>query len=500
LTGLIIMSLGETTMSKEISREKAIELLWEQGILDWKLSSPQKIIKTGIQEDSTKISVVMCARRLGKTYLMLIMAVEKCLQTPGAIVKFVFPRQKSAKRNIVPELKKILDDCPERLKGEFKVADLEWVFPNGSKIQLAGCDGGNIENIRGGNSHLNIIDEAGFADDLKYAVRSVLGPTTKLTKGRTILVSTPSRSENHEFITEFVLPYMAENRIRVFSIFDNPQFTDAIIKDALDDYPEGEKDPEFRREYMCEIIRNSEKAILPSLNMAAEKEIVHNNYKMPVYCHRYVALDPGGTDLTAVVFGYYDYLEAKLVIQDEIVVDGMTNTEVLAKMIQDKERELWTNPIDKSVDQPYLRVADNNNQILLRDLQVLHGITFIKTKKDNKRAAINALDVDILRRAIIIDPKCQHVLYHSKFAEWNKAETDFKQLRDSPSGKIKGGHCDALAALMYLHRSVQKKANPFPAGYGKTHDPNKFDSLHPQPLPKNDISQIFAKILNKKRK
>lgn len=485
---------------KEVTREKAVELLWEQGVLDFKLSDPQKIIKKGILEDTTKISVVMCARRLGKTYLMLTMAFEVCIRNPGAVVKYVFPKQKSAKRNIFPEIRKISADCPKHLQPELKVADLLVKFPNGSEIQLAGCDNGNIENIRGGNSHLNIVDEAGFADDLTYAIRSVLGPTVKLTKGRTILVSTPSRSENHEFIQDWVQPYMAENRIKVFSIFDNPQFTEAIIKDALDDYPEGEKDPGFRREYMCEIIRDSEKTILPSFTNVVEREIVTNQYTLPAYCHKYVGLDPGGTDLTALLFGYYDFLEAKLVIQDEIIVDGMTNTEILAEMIRNKEKELWSNPIDKSVDKPYLRVADNNNLILLNDLQKLHGLTFSKAKKDNKRAAINALDVDILRKSIIIDPKCMHLLYHMKFAEWNNAETDFKRLKDSPSGKIRGGHADGLAALLYLHRSVQKNANPYPPGYGETRNPNKFDSLHPKPVTNGSISDIFSKILNKKRK
>lgn len=488
-----------TRIAKSISAARAKELLWESGVLDWKLSDPQLIVKKGVIEDTTKISVVMCARRLGKSYLMLTLAIEKCLSTPNAVVKYVFPKQKSAKKNVVPELVKILEDCPRHLKGEFKVADLEWVFPNGSKIQLAGCDAGNIENIRGGNSHLNIVDEAGFCDDLKYAVRSVLGPTTKLTGGRTILVSTPSRSENHEFIQHFVLPYMAEDRIRVFSIYDNPQFTEAIIKDALDDYPMGENDPEFRREYMCEIIRDMEKTILPSLTDAAMKEIVHSDYTVPTFCHRYVALDPGGADLTAVVFGFYDYDNAILVIQDEIVVDGMTNSELLAQMIRDKELELWKNPIDKSAVPPYLRVADNNNLILLRDLQVLHNLTFSKTKKDNKRAAINALDVDILRRHIIIDPKCKHVLYHARFAEWNNAETDFKRLKDSPTGKIRGGHCDGLAALMYLHRSVQKKTNPYPAGHGKVINPNNFDSLHAPSTVSGSIADIFSRIMNKKR-
>lgn len=482
-----------------ITRERAIELLWEAGDLSYLLTPPQLDIKAGILSDNNKVSVILCARRLGKTFLMITMAVEECLRRPNAVVKYAFPKQNSANKMLKPVMRKVLEDCPKHLKPEYMTAEKVFRFPNGSEIQISGTDNGNIENLRGGDSHLNIVDEAGFCSDLTYGVRSVLGPTTKITKGRTVLVSTPSRMESHDFIQDWVLPYQAEGRIRTYTIYDNPQFNEESIKEALSEYPDGANDPSFRREYMCEIIRDAEKTILPSFTDSAYRDIVRSDYEMPVYCHRYVALDPGGTDLTALIFGYYDYMQAKLVIQDEIVVDGMTNTEILAEMIHQKERELWTNPIDKSAIAPYLRVSDNNNAILLTDLQKLHGITFSKTKKDNKRAAINALDVDILRRSIIIDPKCIHVLYHSRFAEWNNAETDFKRLKDSPTGKIKGGHADALAALMYLHRSVQKSVNPFPAGYGKTHNPNDFDSLHkPAPL-SGAISDLFTAIRGKKR-
>jgi hypothetical protein len=484
---------------KEISRETAIAMLWEAGELSYKLSDPQKIIKKGILEDSTKISVVMCARRLGKTFLMLTMAMETCLKTPGSVVKYVFPKQKAAKRNIFPEIKKILADCPKHLTPEFKVADLVIKFKNGSEIQLAGCDNSNIENIRGGNSSLNIIDEAGFADDLTYAVRSVLGPTVKLTKGRTILVSTPSRSENHEFIQDWVLPYMAENRIKVFSIYDNPQFTDAIIKDALEDYPEGENDPGFRREYMCEIIRDVEKTILPSFTTQKEKLLVTADYTRPVYCDKYVALDIGGIDLTAVLFGFYDYENATLVIEREFVCDGTTNTAILAENIMRIEKELWTNPIDKSVDAPYKRIADNNNAILLTDLQNLHNLTFTKTKKDKKHAALNALDVAIQQERLIIHPSCEHLLYHAKMAEWNNAQTMFKRLKDSPSKKIRGGHADCLDALLYLHRNIVKSHNPFPSGYNKISGPNVFTSLHQAASNMSSVGKALEQMFKKKK-
>lgn len=487
-------------MTTEISKKEAIERLWELGILDYKLTEPQKQIKKGILEDTSKTSVVLCSRRLGKTFLMLTMAIETCIKKPYAVVKFAFPKGNMAKKMLMPVMRKVIEDCPERLKPVYMVAEKCFRFPhNGSEIQISGVDNDGWENLRGGDSDLNIVDEAGFCSDISYGVRSILGPTTKITKGRTVMVSTPSRSEGHEFITDWVLPYQAEGRIKVFTIYDNPNFTAEAIKEALEEYPDGDKDPAFRREYMCEIIRNAEKTILPSFNTDAENEIVTDQMVRPPYYTPYVSFDIGGVDLSALLFGYYDYQEATLVIEDEIVVDGTTNTEILAGMIKEKEQSLWENPIDKSVIQPHLRVIDTNNKILATDLFKLHGLLFTPVKKDNKQAAINSLDVSISRRQIKIHPRCKHLIYHMKFAEWNNSQTDFKRLKDSPSGKIRGGHADCLAALIYLHRSIIKSYNPYPAGYGGLSGSNVFNPLRNQQV-SSDIANFVKSLVSRKDK
>jgi hypothetical protein len=462
---------------KEISVDEAKAALWRQGVLDWKLTEVQKIIKKGILEDTNKISVVLCSRRLGKSFLMCTMALEQCLLQSGSVVKFVFPKQKDVKRNILPLMRQILEDCPEDVKPRYMEADKVMRFPhNGSEIQFAGSDSGNIEGVRGGFSHLNIFDEIGFADDVTYGVRSVLSPTTKTTGGRTVLVSTPSRSENHAFITDWVLPYQAENRVKTFTLYDNPNFTPEIVAEIIAEYPKGVDDVDFKREYLCVISRGAENSILPSFTSENEKIIVTDQFTRPVFYDAYVGLDVGGSDLTAVVFGYYDYLNATLVIEDEVVMGKEVNTKKLAELIREKENELWKNPIDLSPMPPYLRVSDNNNLILLTDLQRDHGLIFIPTRKDNREAAINSLDVAISQHKLIIHPRCTHTIYHMKFAEWNKTRTAFKNLKDSPSGQIKGGHADALAAIIYLHRNIIKSKNPYPIGYGEVSGSNTFAS------------------------
>jgi hypothetical protein len=65
-----------------------------------------------------------------------------------------------------------------------------------------------------------------------------------------------------------------------------------------------------------------------------------------------------------------------------------------------------------------------------------------------------------------------------KFARWNKNRKTFLKIKDSPSGKIKGGHADALAALIYLHRNIIKSKNPYPSGYGEVSGAGVFQSTH----------------------
>lgn len=468
--------------SSKFSRAQVIEQLWEQACLDYLLHEPQRQIKAGILSDSNKISIVLCSRRLGKTFLMCTMAIEACLAKSNAVVKYAFPKANMAKKMIHPVMRQILEDCPRHLKPEYVSSEKLYRFPNGSEMQLSGTDAGGFDNLRGGNSDLNVIDESGYCDDLTYGVRSVMAPSARLTGGRTIMVSTPSKKLDHEFIQNWVNPYMAEGRVKVFTIFDNPQLNEKSIKEAMDEYPDGDRDPMFRREYLCEITRGTDNTILPSLTSEIEKAIVRDDYVRPIYYTPYVSVDIGGTDLTFFTFGYHDYLSATLVIEDEIVADGTVNTAILADMVREKERQLWSNPIDRSPIPPYLRIADNNNIIFVNDLQRLHGLMFVRTKKDNLEAAINALDMDIMQQKIIIHPRCKTLLYHMKFAEWNKNRTKFKQMKDSSDtkDKIRGGHADGLAALIYMHRNIIRTYNPYPANYGSTTGPNAFHSPNTQ--------------------
>ncbi len=476
------------------------EKLWNIGELYWKLNDVQRQIKETVDTDTTKTSVVVVSRRTGKTWWLVIEALMQCLKQPDSVVKFLFPQQRDAKTNILPLMRAITEDCPAELKPVFNSQDKTFNFPNGSQIQLAGSNSNNIENIRGGFAHLCLVDESGFITDLKYAIRSVLSPTIRTTGGRIIMASTPSRSPDHEFITEFMIPYKAAGRLKIFTIWDNPNFTEAIIAEIIAEYPLGVKDPDFMREYLCEIAIDKEAAVCAEFYENKEAIVFNDESDMqvPEFLDFYVGGDIGYVDLTVMLFGYYDFRNAQIVITDELVMNGpvMTTLE-LAKNIKLKEKLRFQKGTFDA--EPYMRVMDNDLK-LINDLRQLHDLGFLPTRKDNKAGAINEMKIWMQQGRIKIHERCTHLIYHLEYGQWNKSRSDFKRLADSPDKKIQGGHVDAIPALYYLIRNIHTHRNPYPDGYGykiteNTHMSQKF-------MRKNgsEGAEFMAKLLNIRKK
>jgi hypothetical protein len=132
-----------------------------------------------------------------KTFMMIGVAIEECLRVPNTVVKFLAPTAKDIKSVVAQNMREILKDCPKELIPKFNLHSMTYQFPNGSEIQLSGTDNGNADKVRGSEAKLCIVDEAGFCDDLNYVVNSVLVPTTAKSKGKVVLISTPSRSPDH---------------------------------------------------------------------------------------------------------------------------------------------------------------------------------------------------------------------------------------------------------------------------------------------------------------
>lgn len=445
--------LSEETLP---SPNEAKKILWKKGNLTFKLDANQEQMYHFARNTSHKIVVIACSRQLGKTHFLCTLAIEECVRAPNRVVKLIASETKMIKRIIAPLMRDLLADCPKELRPEYRVADGVYRFPNGSEIQMAGTDGGHAESLRGSRAHLCIVDEAGFCSDLDYIVKSILIPTTTTTRGKIILSSTPPKSNDHDFIRFWDKAEIDGSFIKK-TIYDNPRLSIEEIQELAEAIG-GITSNGFRREYLCERITDEEEAVVPEFTKDLQLKII-KAWPRPPHYDAYASMDIGFRDLTVTLFAYYDFRQGKIIIEDELVVKGgkfLTNE--FAFDIKKKEKSLWITPLTGEFKEPYLRISDNNNLILLNDLQTQHGILFMPIPKDNSDAALNNMRMLLKQERIIINPKCVVLIKHLETAIWNKSRSSYMR-----SGEQ--GHFDAVDSLKYLCRGLQMNKNPYPANY-----------------------------------
>lgn len=477
-------------MSK-LSKEDAKKELWRRGVLSWKLDPCQKELYQLFYNTSHRVQTWLLARRSGKTYTLCVLALEQCIRVPNSIVKFASPTKLQITTIIRPLLKKILSDCPDELKPEFRSKDFIYYFPNGSEIQLAGTDSGHAEKLRGGDSHICIVDEAGSCSDLDNVVKSILLPTTLITKGKILLAGTPPSEPDHDFIRFIEEADMRGSLIKK-TVHDNPRITKEQLDEVILELG-GLNTDAAKRELLCMIVKDSNTAVIPEMTDELTKRIV-KEWPKPPFFDAYVGLDLGFVDLTVAIFGYYDFRAAKIIIEDEIIVKGVDmHLPSFTEKIDETEHRLWCNPLTNEM-KPVKRVSDINYIVTKEISRASNGrINFEATKKDDNEAAINKLRVMLNSEQIIIHPKCETLIRHLKNVKWKSSinKTVFARSPDD-------GHYDAVEALKYLVRSVNLNKNPYPAHYNMN-----MKDLHvqnPDKFYENDAANIYRRIFNVRKR
>lgn len=482
-------------MSVSLNKQQALEIAWRKGLLYWKLDPFQKELYKSLHSSKEKVNVVLSSRRNGKTYAAAVIAIELCLKKPGSIIKFLAPTKLMINNILRPLFREILEDCPEDIKPQIHKNNFIYYFPNGSELQLAGSDSGHAEKLRGSFADLCVVDEAGFCSELQNIVRSILIPTTMNTKGKILLISTPPKDLEHDFLT-FVEEAEVNGTLIKKTIYDNPRIKQEDIDTIISAYPKGEQDPEFRREFLCEIQKDSTTSVIPEFNDDLEAVIV-KEWPKPPYYDSYVSMDLGGKDLTVILYGYYDFRNSKIIIEDEIVYDFQEKDNTLKRLITlllNKESELYTNMLTNEIKEPYLRISDINKIVT----QEIHAesqgkLYFQQAKKDDKDSALNNLRSLLAGNKIIIHPKCKTLIRHLKNVKWKSSLNKSTYARSAD-----GGHYDAVDALVYMVRHLSFEKNPYPL-----HQNVDFANLYirnPDNFFKNPQIDAFKKIFNIKKR
>lgn len=431
------------------TEDQVIRERWVRGRLGYKLHDGQKDLKNAFLTKSLgQIFVNECGRQFGKTFFWVCVAIEFGIQNPGSKIKIGTAFQTDLLEFIIPAFDAVTEDCPEDLMPRYIGYRSKYVLHTGSEIKLVGLDK-KPNGMRGNVIDLIIIDEAGFTDRLEYLYKSVIIPaTTHRPTCRVVMSSSTPRQEDHAFF-EFVEKAQFEGAYIVKTIHDNPMIDQKTI-DRLSYEMGGTESDDWKREYLCVRLRDKTLTVVPEWKDEYIKETVRDQYYG--FYHKYVSMDLGVRDHTCAIFAHYDFLKAKLICEDEYTISGSDmTTKVLKEGIEGKEKDLvWGNV--------YLRISDNNNPLLNQDLSVLHGINFLSTEKGTLEEMVNALRIMVGRGQIEIDSRCKQLIGCLRYGSWDKKKSQFSR------SKVYG-HYDALAALIYLVRNLNKTTNPIPVTF-----------------------------------
>jgi hypothetical protein len=438
--------------------ETARKLLWQRGELDWKLHAAQIALQETFRKVKAQLFVGNCSRQWGKSFWAVKIAVETAIKKPKSQIRYGAAFQSDLVDFIIPAFEKILEDAPQSVKGR-KVGHY-YLFPNGSRIKLVGLDK-NPNGLRGNTLDLIIIDECGFVGNLDYIYKSVIIPATLHRPNcKIILISTPPSTPAHPFV-DYVQKAEAEGAYVKLDIYSNPLITpDDVLRMANE--VGGMESTTFRREFLCEFVTDSDLQIIPEWQDKYIEEIERDEFYG--YYHKYDGMDLGVKDLTAAIFGYWDFKRASLIIEDELEMSGPSmNTELLVAAIRKKEDDLWGNKENardwNNTPVPFRRVSDNNWPILIQDLSSIHSLPFIETTKDNLEAMINEVRLLVQSGQLRIHPRCKKLIGCMRYGVWDSKKKAFA--RSSVYG-----HFDHLAALVYLVRNLARNTNPIPASHG----------------------------------
>jgi hypothetical protein len=426
--------------------------LWKRGQLSWKFHAGQSVIEDNFNRVAQMVFVGNCSRRFGKTFWAAVKCAEKAITLPNARVKIATAFQKDLEEFIVPTFDLVFSDVPDKLRPTWVASKKKYRFKNGSEIQLVGLDK-NPNAGRGNYCDLYVFEEAAYISNLSKLYSSVVVPmTAKRINARIIMISTPSDEDSSEFQL-FCQKAQQEKAYVELTIYQNPMLSPEEIEKL---HRECLSEDDWEREYLCKFVVSKNKSVIPEFQDESIKVTPKDEFYQ--YFHRYGSMDMGVLDKTVVLFGYYDFRRAKLVVEGEYVrARASMTTDELALSIKEKEAQLWPN---LSV---HARIADSNNPQMLIDLSANSGLAFFPTNKETLDAMVNEVRLWFKQSRVEIHPDCTELIGNLKYGVWAKNRREFGR------SKI-WGHYDALASLVYLIRNIDQLTNPIPITHNTTYD------------------------------
>jgi hypothetical protein len=457
-----------------------------------------------------------CTRRFGKTTVGALTCYEQqraaVKRGLPAIMRYCAPSKLHGRTFVIPAFDWVARRVPAEMRPRFDVLNTCWRWPDGSVCYLGSAESmGDIEAQVGTDCDVAVVDEAGkwSMGLLGHWITSVITSQFMTRKwGKILVASTPPLTPAHD-LTPLRKKSISDGFYAKYTIDDLDHIDEetkaAVIKAVYEGIDGGEGGiTAVLRELFCEHVTEDTMAIIPEMRhvkdeavarviermvarypmltsmaerLSASKGTIIEELERPEHFDCYVVADFGFSDLTVVLFAYYDFKRALLCIEDELVFKGKSGIDV-ARDTMKKRHELWgiaKTPRAQIADVSLQVVADMaqatiNDRIAGQSAMCVWGAV----EKTDADAALNTARAMISERRVRIDPRCVTLIDHLSNGVWaNGRKTTFDR-------SAAYGHFDAIDAFKYLVRHVDWKRNPTPSMHGLSYETHHIPRAVPE--------------------
>lgn len=405
-----------------------------------------------------------CSRKVGKTASLLLMFHEFAWKNPGTLSRFVLADQIQATQIIEPLMNSFIKKLiPEDMWPVYLKSERLLRFTNGSIIKLNGANPDAIDRSVGPSCDLFAFDEiAIWQGDVKYALLDVFYPQGTLTNAKKIYSCTPPPNIDSYYVQHIHPRLMNKNSIVTLTIYENPLLTEKqveLIKEEMG----GEDSPEFKRQYLCELIPSNTYRVTPEFSEDVhtykdkEKSIEYGTQLLPQTYQYYLSVDTGTVDNTAILIGYFDHHNQQLVIEEEFVKNNMNLTDIAneIKDFKDRYTEFFYH-CDKGV-----KIIIDAFSLEHKELREIHNIYHFYPVKGKVEDNISHLRSAFENNKIAISKNCKRLIWELNNCVWKQDLNANKHIERNTEQK----HGDAIMALTYMLRGVNWRFRPEQANY-----------------------------------
>lgn len=414
------------------------------------------------------VAVLNCHRRLGKSHMLTMLAVERCLSQPYQEVKYGAPTRDQCKSIVRPLLHQILLQCPGELYPrrsgfEYRFHNPAWGDPRAySTLQLVGCNVDDGNRLRGQAADLVLLDEVREIPNLDYIVSHVLAHQfQRRTLPMIVMATTPPESMAHDFVERFIPWAQATNSYWCIPSSNNEDCTEDDERIVLR-MCRNKESVAWRREMGCELVSDPEHLVTPEFQKLKD-EILVDEWVKPDWYQPYTIIDGAyRRDNLSMGFCYPDFVEQALIFEDSVLMKEKTLQEI-SDQARAGEKRCFKEMLEAG--KPIRRMGDMT-ALELESLAANFGLPIREVEKYDKDAAVMRFRhaIEDLRIKVVADRdefgnprKNVGLINQLEHGIYNRGHTDFERTEEL-------GHWDAGMMAVYATRMVNMKENPRPGG------------------------------------